>query len=50
MYRCFFDKTNVRVITPIHEIYRLDLPLFVQLDVQTMNVFDEVSQNNITAS
>lgn len=49
MYRCFFDKTNVRVITPISEVYRLDLPLFVQPDVQTMNVFDEVSQHNITA-
>lgn len=49
MYRCYCEKTNIRVITPVSELYRLDQPLYVRPNMDLMNVFDGETQNNITA-
>jgi len=48
LYRCQMEETSIRVITAIDERYPTDEPLSVQIDLKTLNIFDEGSGDNIT--
>ena len=48
LYRCQMEETSVRVITPINERHPTNEPLYVAIDIKTLNIFDEASGDNIT--
>ena len=48
LYRCYMDKTSVRVITPVGLNRPVDRPLYVCPRFDTISVFDGESQQNIS--